>query len=143
MKIEKVVNFINDEYKKHTIYEANYNKYIENHGLLNCKSPQGLEVRDGNAKYYVIEYNKEIIDDFIIYINDENWITININKFLDDSFIDLIFDYLGKNKYKFIKCYIPKEEENVISHIEKRFDNITKEIVKQGSFEYVKYIINI
>ena len=85
MKINKIEDFISGEYKKYMIYEADYNKYIENHGLFNSKCPQALEVRDGNAKYFVIELNKESIDDFVIYINDENWITINRNKYLDDE----------------------------------------------------------
>ena len=143
MKINKIEDFISGEYNKCMIYEADYNKYIENHGLFNSKCPQALEIRDGNAKYFVIELNKESIDDFVIYINDENWITINRNKYLDDDYIDLIFNYLVKKDYKFIKTYIPIENNDIISHIDKKFKISTKQIVKQGEYEYIKYIINI
>ena len=141
-QISKIVNFVNNEYKNYTVIEADYNRYISNNGLFQSRCPQALEVRDGNAKYYVIENNIEAIDDFVIYNND-NWITIARRKFLDEGYMNIILNFLSKNNYKFITTYIPIEEEQIINQIENKFNNIEKEIVEQAGYQYIKYKINL
>lgn len=142
MQINKIVNFVNNEYKNYIIVEADYNRYILNNGLFQSRCPQALEVRDGNAKYYVIENNKEAIDDFVIY-NNENWITLERRKFLDDGYLDLIINFLSNKNYKYITTYIPIEEEKIVNCIANKFNNITKEIVEQAGYKYIKYKINL
>lgn len=143
MQIEKITNFVNEKYKNYEIYEGDYKKYVLINGIKQATCPQALEVRDGNAKYYVIEENGEYIDDFVIFTSRDNWITIERKKYLDDAYIDFIIKYLKEKNYKFISEYVPIEMEKIIKHIENKFNSLKKEIVKQGNYEYIKYTINL
>lgn len=143
MKIEKISRFLVEKYNNYVIKEYNYEKYVLNNGIKQASCPQALEVRDGNAKYYVIEDNLNFIDDFVIFTKTDNWITIARKKFLDMQYIEMIFKYLRGENFKYVTAIIPIEMENITKHIEKEFKNIEKEIVKQLEYEYVKYKIFI
>ncbi len=112
-------------------------------GIKSANCPQGLEVRDGNAKYYVIENNDEFVDDFIIFVKNSNWITINIKNFLDKEYINLIFNYLKKNGYVHLSVYIPKEEKNILKAIRTNFNNIEETMIYQNKLEYIKIQVNL
>lgn len=141
--IDNISNFINNKYKEYTVGEYDYKKYIEINGIKYSKCPQALEVRDKNAKYYVIYNKDEFIDDFVIFIHNDNWITLDRRKYLDSNYMDLIIDYLKKEGYKEISNYIPIEEEDVINALDKKFKNISKELKTLANFKYIKYKINI
>lgn len=141
MQIENIINFVNNEYKNYKITKYDYNKYVLINGIKQSMSPQALEIRDGNANYYIIEKKKDFIDDFVIYTKEDNFITISRNKYLDNSYFDFVINYLKENKFKYITCYIPIEEEKILTAIREKFPNIEEEKVKQSKWEYLKFKI--
>ena len=141
MEINNITNFLTNQYKKYKITESNYEKYVLINGIKYAKKPQALAVRDKEAKYYVIENDDDFIDDFVIFIKNNNWITINRPKYLDKEYIDFIFNYLKENGYTYITEIVPIEEDNVANAIRKHFTNIEESTFFQGKWEYIKFKI--
>ena len=142
MEIEKITNFLNDskdKYDKYTIKKQDYQKYVEINGLKNARCYQALEIMDGNAQYYVIENDlKEFYDDFVIYINEENYISIERKKILDIYYIDFIIKFLKKENYEYITFIIPTYEEKIIDHIKENYKHIAEKNIMQSNWEYKK-----
>ena len=139
-KINKINEFINIQInnKKYLIKEYDYQKYIEVNGTKQSTCPQALELRDNNAKYFIIYENNEFYKDFCIYTED-NWITINRNELTNNVLMNEIISFLKSDyNYEHITTYIPVEEQNIIEHLNNTYDNIKVEKVYQGKWEYNK-----
>lgn len=135
MRISKYAEsnkIINDNYK---IIKADYQKYIELNGLLQSDKPLVLAIKDNKADYYYIEKNNKIIEDFAIY-KDNNLLTLDINKFNDKQFIDIIFQEIKKD-YNSIIIYIPIEMIELVEIIKNNY-KCTCENVCQKEYEYMK-----
>ena len=93
----------------------------------------------GNAQYYVIENDlKEFYDDFVIYINEENYISIERKKILDIYYIDFIIKFLKKENYEYITFIIPTYEEKIIDRIKENYKRIEEKNIMQSNWEYKK-----
>lgn len=141
MKIDEITNFVNKKYKEYTIKEGGYDDYVLINGIKNSACPTALEIRDGNAKYYIVNDNDKFIDDFVIFINTDNWITIDIKKLLDDAYMNVIFGYLKEKNYDYVSNFIPIEMEKEISYIREKFKKIKEKTIIQGDYKYIKFTI--
>ena len=133
-KIEEIIN-MKEDIKYETI-ESDYKKFVEINGTKAIKTPMGLELKDNNAKYYIINKNDEFYDDFVIY-NENNWITINNSYFKNKDLMNNIFSYLKDNGYESVISYLPTNFNDILEIIEKKY-NTSKETTKQGEFDYYK-----
>lgn len=138
-KIEEIIN-MKDEIK-YEIIENDYKKYVEVNGTKSIKTAMAIELKDNNAKYYIINKNGEFFDDFVIY-NENKWLTLNNSYFKDTDLINNIFSFLKKNGYDFVISYLPISFEELVKTIEKEY-NISKKITKQGNFDFYKITFNL
>lgn len=112
--------------EKYFIKEATYKEYVELNGkkLANC--PQALEVKNKDAKYFVINDNKDTLDDFCVF-KEDNWLTINLDYFYNKKLITTIFDYLKANfHYEYVSIFILSNRLELIKEIENYFPKIKK-----------------
>lgn len=137
--IEEIINMKEDI--KYEILESDYKKFIEVNGTKSIKTAMALELKDNNAKYFIINKNDEFIDDFVIY-NDNKWITLNNSYFKDEELINNIFNYLKENGYNSVISYLPINFEELVNIIEEKY-KINKEITKQGNFDFYKITFNL
>lgn len=138
-KIEEIIN-MKDEIK-YEIIESDYKKYVEVNGTKSIKTAMAIELKDNNAKYYIINKNGEFFDDFVIY-NENKWLTLNNSYFKDTYLINNIFSFLKRNGYDFVISYLPINFEELVKITEKEY-NISKEITKQGNLDFYKIIFNL
>ena len=137
-KMEMIEKFI-DEKQNRSVYsfrEYDYRKYVEINGTKSAMCPAALELRDGNARYYVVEKDQEFYEDFLVYL-EECWWTLSRNKFYDDEFIDFVLSKL-REEYEYLVVFVPKEDERLFSKINEKFNLGDVTIVEQGGFEYYK-----
>ena len=138
-KIEEIINMKEDN--KYEVVESNYKRFIEINGTRVSESPMALELKDNNAKYYIINKNNEFYDDFLIY-NENKWITINNSYFKDTDLINNIFSCLKDYGYDYVISYLPTNFDDLLEIIEKEY-NTSKEITKQGDFDFYKITLNL
>ena len=133
-KIEEIINM--KEPNNYKIVEDDYKKYVEVNGTRNINNKQALEVRDNNARYYIINKNDNFYDDFVIY-NENNWITLNRKEFMNEELINAIFNYLKEEGYECLTNFVPTEDEEYQNELKSNY-NIIVETVMQGSYKYYK-----
>ena len=138
-KIEEIINM--KEEIKYEIVESDYKKYVEVNGTKSIKTAMAIELKDNNAKYYIINKNSEFFDDFVIY-NENKWLTLNNNYFKDKDLINNIFSFLKENDYNYVISYLPISFEELFKTIEKEYD-ISKGITKQGNLDFYKITFNL
>ena len=120
--------------------EGNYEDYIIVYGLKYSNSPQGDDVKNGNAKFYIIKDGNEYINDFVIFLNEDNWITIDNDDFYDIAYINFVFDNLKKLNYKYITFIINNQmNTELIDFIKKNYSDLTYEKVIESGYEYIKF----
>ena len=137
--IEEIINMKEDI--KYEILESDYKKFIEVNGTKSIKTAMALELKDNNAKYYIINENGEFFDDFVIY-NENKWMTLNNRYFKNEELINNIFNYLKENGYNSVISYLPINFEELVNIIEEKY-KINKEITKQGNFDFYKIKFNL
>ncbi len=128
----------NDYYE---IIEESFNKFVKVNGTKAIKTALGIEIKDNNANYYIINKNDEFYDDFAIYKKD-NLITLNINYFKNDELINEIKRYLKNLNYSYITTYIPIENKELIGII-KNNNDITISDETQNNYTYKKIVIKL
>ncbi len=136
--MKKIDEFI-EKNKKQIVYsirESDYNEYIIINGIKQSLCPQALEVRDNNAKYYIIEKNNTFFDDFCVFAED-NWITIEKDVFLDDNLLNQIINGIKKD-FDFLATYVLEDKKDVIDKIKEKFEIISDEEIEEGSFKFKK-----
>ena len=134
-KIKMINEFLHhSEIKNYTIEIADYKKYIELNGTKKANTPQALEIRDENAKYYVVQKNNEYYTDFCIYLKN-NWLTLDRKYWFDDDFLNNIIMYI-KEEYDNFIYYIPIEDEKLYSVIKDKFKITGESELKQKEYIY-------
>ncbi len=133
----------NEKYKNYTLEEADYEKYKEVVGENNSLSPQGIAVKEGTAKFYIVKETDKIVDSFVIFLDSDNWITLDLKKFIDVIYTSFIFNGLSNLGYRSLSCFLPIENESIFNAIHDNFDVIKVENYKQGMFNYKKVTIGI
>lgn len=125
---------------KYSVKTGDYEKYIEINGIRSATCAQAFEIKDNDAKYFIVEKDGEFYTDFCIY-KEDNWLTLNRKLFLDSEFLDDILPYI-KSEVDYFICYIPVENDRVYDTIKNRFNNIEVVDVEQGGifFRKVKVI---
>lgn len=141
--MKKIDEFI-EKNKKQIVYsirESDYNEYVIINGIKQSLCPQALEVRDNNAKYYIIEKNNTFFDDFCVFAED-NWITIEKDVFLDDNLLNQIINGIKKD-FDFLATYVLEDKKDVIDKIKEKFKIISDEEIEEGSFKFKKIKFHI
>lgn len=141
--MKKIDEFI-EKNKKQIVYsirESDYNEYVIINGIKQSLCPQALEVRDNNAKYYIIEKNNTFFDDFCVFAED-NWITIEKDVFLDDNLLNQIINGIKKD-FDFLATYVLEDKKDVIDKIKEKFEIISDEEIEEGSFKFKKIKFHI
>lgn len=141
--MKKIDEFI-EKNKKQIVYsirESDYNEYVIINGIKQSLCPQALEVRDNNAKYYIIEKNNTFFDDFCVFAED-NWITIEKDVFLDDNLLNQIINGIKKD-FDFLTTYVLEDKKDVIDKIKEKFEIISDEAIEEGSFKFKKIKFHI
>lgn len=141
--MKKIDEFI-EKNKKQIVYsirESDYNEYVIINGIKQSLCPQALEVRDNNAKYYIIEKNNTFFDDFCVFAED-NWITIEKDVFLDDNLLNQIINGIKKD-FDFLATYVLEDKKDVIDKIKEKFEIISDEAIEEGSFKFKKIKFHI
>ena len=100
-----------------------------------------LELKDNNARYFIVNKNDEYLTDFVIY-NKNNLITLDRQLLKNKEVVEFIFYSLVEYEYEFITEFIPVEMKDIIKNL-KEIYNVKEEIIKQGNFEYIKIKINL
>lgn len=131
-KVEEIIKM--KENSNYEVMESNYRKFIEVNGTKQIKCPMGIELRNNNARYFLINKNNEFYNDFVIY-NNNNWLTLDKRFILDEKLMEHIFNYLKDEGYDYITIYVPIEDEKFIDYLKTNYD-ITLEKVKQSEYEY-------
>ena len=121
---------------KYSVKTGDYEKYIEINGTRSAACAQAFEIKDNDAKYFIVEKEGEFYTDFCIYKND-NWLTLNRKLFLDSEFLDEILPYI-KSEVDYFTCYIPVENDIVYDAVKKKFNNIEVVDVEQGGILFRK-----
>ena len=125
------------EYK---IYESNLEKYIEMNGKRNLKNPKCKGLKENSARYYIIEENGEFYDDFAIYLDDDNMISIDQRYFFKNDLMEELEKFL-QSKYKSIKLFVNLEKIDLLEVIKKRFKNLEIETIIKHGYDFNKVII--
>lgn len=125
------------EYK---IYESNLEKYIEMNGKRNYKNPICKGLKENTARYYIIEENGDFFDDFAIYLDEDNMISIDQRYFFKDDLMEELVKFL-KLEYKSIKLYVDLEKIHLLEVIKKRFENIEIETVVRYGYDFNRVTI--
>lgn len=125
------------EYK---ICEEDFDKYIEINGKRNLESPISMGLKDKTAKYYVIYENGEFYDDFAIYLDDNNFISLDQRYFFKDDLMEELEKFL-KLYYKSIRLYVNLDKINLLEVIKRRFHNVKIETVIKSGYDFNKVII--
>lgn len=132
---------LNKKENQYTVSQGNYEKYIKISGEKQATCPQALEVRDNNAKYFIIEKNDEFYTDFCIY-KEDNWLTLRKKLFLDNELLDAILPYIT-SEVNYFTCYIPLSNEIVYTAIKERFKNVSETRVEQAGNIFLKMKISL
>ena len=137
-KFKEKMNLINDFLKNgvnsmYKIYESDYKKYLEMNGLKREKTPQALELRDNNARYFIIEKDNEFYNDVYIY-NKDNWLCVDNNILLDEEVRKKMFNYL-KNHYEELMIYVDFKNEKFYNQVKNISENIKEEVVTKKDIE--------
>ncbi len=148
-EIDKMLKEIDDK-KNYEVIECNYDKYIEINGILSADKIPAIDIKENQARYFVIYKNDEFYDDFVINNDGENWITLNPYRYTDKDLLDAIVNCFDKNNIKFFKVYIAIDNGMVVPNlssqyeaIKEYFKNINETIEQTGNGDYKKIIINI
>lgn len=136
-KIKTNSYFANMEYK---IYESNLEKYIEMNGKRNSRNPICKGLKENTARYYIIEENGDFFDDFAIYLDEDNMISIDQRYFFKDDLMEELVKFL-KLEYKSIKIFVDLEKIHLIEVIKKRFENIEIETVVRYGYDFNRITI--
>ena len=131
-KVEEIIKM--KEISNYEVMESNYRKFIEVNGTKQIKCPMGIELRNNNARYFLINKNNEFYNDFVIY-NNNNWLTLDKRFILDEKLMEHIFNYLKDEGYDYITIYVPVEDEKFMDYLKTHYD-ITLEKLKQNEYEY-------
>lgn len=132
-KMKKIETLLQEKKQSnhYSICEGDYEKYVEINGKKYAKCAQGLEVRDHNADYYIIEKNHEFYDDFVVF-KKENWVTLDIKKLQEESFREKVVEILSDH-YDVITFVVKLETEmNIIKEL---FENITITRISQKGYD--------
>lgn len=121
---------------KYSVKTGDYEKYIEINGIRSATCAQAFEIKDNDAKYFIVEKDGEFYTDFCIY-KDDNWLTLNRKLFLDSEFLDEVLPYI-KSEVDYFICYIPIENHRVYDAIKKIFSNIKEDNIEQNGYMYRK-----
>lgn len=125
----------------YTIEVDTYDKYVEINGKKLADCPQALEIKDNNAKYYVIYNNGEVFDDFCIY-KEDNWIALEIRSFFNNDLMKVIFNFI-KSDYEYISLYVPIENIELFDYIKDNY-NVNKVLeTKCGTYKYHQVFITL
>lgn len=104
-------------------------------------SPQATEVKEGNAIYYRIEDNNELLTSFVVFKDDSNWITLNEQTISNKELFSFIKKELSKD-FSYITLIIPIESK-ILSELEKDQNIFDIKIVKQEKYEYKNILIKL
>ena len=137
-KFKEQIKFIDEFLEKgvdnmYKIYESDYKKYIEMNGLKREKTPQALELRDNNSRYFIIEKDNEFYNDVYVY-NKDSWLCVDNHLLLDDEIRKVIFDYL-KNYYDELMIYIEYENEKFYNKVKELPEKMREEEVTQNNYD--------
>ena len=95
------------------VYESNYEEYLLNNGLQSLGSKIEQDVKNNNARYYVIKKNDKLYTDFALYPNDNNLITLDhiyLKYFeLVNTILESLSDYEYISIHLFYQDYHVKE----------------------------------
>ena len=113
---------------KYKLLEGNYEDYKKVYGLKYSNSPQGDDVKNNKAKFYIIKDNEKYINDFVIFLNDDNWITIDNKDFKNIDYINFVFNNLKKIGYKYITFIINNDfDKEIVEFIKNNYSNLSYE----------------
>ena len=130
-----------EDKNQYIVTKGDYEKYIKINGGSQATCPQALEVRDNNAKYFIVEKNDEFYTDFCIY-KEDNWLTLRKKLFLDNKLLDAILPYIA-SEVTYFTCYIPVSNETVYTAIKERFKNASETRVEQAGNIFLKMKISL
>ena len=126
--------------KDYKMLEGNYEDYKVIYGLKYSNSKQGEDVKSGQAKFYIIKDGDDYINDFVIYLNDDNWITLDNRDYYNIDYINFVFENLKKFDYKYITFLINNQmEKELIDFIKNNYTELTYENVIETEYEYTKF----
>lgn len=124
--------------------EGNYDDYKLVYGLKYSNSPQGEDVKNGVAKFYIIKNEDQYFNDFVIFLNEDNWITVDARDFKNIDYINFIFDNLKQLNYQYVTFMINSNMENdIIEFIKNSYSDISYETVEESGYEYIKFKKNL
>jgi hypothetical protein len=132
------ISINNGEYENYKLELSNIETYEKIKGKND--NPQKLAIKNNEAKFYVIKNEDKIVDNFVIF-NDENWLAIENKKLLDIDYINFIFDNL--KDYKYLTVIVPSTAEHIINVLRINFDIKKEENLTQNEVPFKKIVINI
>lgn len=100
------------------IIEGNYDDYIKWNGERNKNIPLALDIKNNNAKYYIVLKDNEYFSEFILFPQEDNLINLNITIGIKD-FIEDAINYLKKD-YEYL---VFKSDENTYNNLNIIRDN--------------------
>ena len=133
----------NEKYKNYTLEEVDYEKYKEVMGENKSLSPQEITIKKGTTKFYIVKEADKIVDSFVIFLDSDNWITLNLEKFIDITYVNFIFNSLSDLGYNNVTFFLPSDNEKIFNIIKDNFDVIKIKNDHQGMFDYKKVTIGI
>lgn len=129
------------------VTKEDFKTYQKNRPFVTI-SPQAEAVRDGRAFYYVIKKKGKFITDFVVFIDDENWLGIDDCDLIKEEILLATIEYL-KNEFDYVTIYIASEKTMLISMIKNRL-NVTDiseicqtRVSDEKKFYYKKLVINL
>lgn len=126
------------------IKEYEYRKYLELRGTRESSTPFALELRDHNARYFVIEKDDKFYDDFGIY-KENNYMSLARKNYQDKELVSTIKDFLKEEGYEYIVAFIPLNNDNnyfneddIYSMVKKLFSRIDEQDYTENNTNYKK-----
>lgn len=134
-KVKKINNNLNIIKR---VVKASYDQLLFQRGN-NLDPNLAKKIKNKQAYYYIIYENSSIIDDFIIF-KENNLIDLNHNN-LDSAFysyeiMNLIFDKL-KHDYQYITILIDIKQEQIIT-LAKQYNFIKDSVIIKNKTKYIQ-----
>lgn len=95
------------------IIEGNYDEFIKWNGLKEKNKPIAIDIKNNDAKYYIVLEDDEYYSEFIVFPKEDNLINLNITIGVK-TFIEEAINYLKKD-YDYL---VFKSDENMYNNLD-------------------------
>lgn len=128
IKMEAIKNYVREV--SYEIIQGGYDEFIKWNGYRCADSPAALELRDGEAVYYILLKNGKFRSDFLVFPNEDN--NTSLNKWvLDDEEFVFCLNYL-KDKYDYLTMTSCEQSDNSANRIRK-YCKVVDEVSHQSN----------